>query len=63
MSTTAVPSTDAATEASARRADLKLEVITLPVTDLDRAPAFRSAWATLLAEKINPAVERYLKVL
>jgi catechol 2,3-dioxygenase-like lactoylglutathione lyase family enzyme len=40
MSTTAAPSTDAAVEAAARQTDLKLEVITLPVADLDRAKAF-----------------------
>ena len=40
MSTTAVPSTDAAKAVSASQTDLKLEVITLPVADLDRAKAF-----------------------
>jgi catechol 2,3-dioxygenase-like lactoylglutathione lyase family enzyme len=40
MSTTAVPSKDAPAEAAARQTDLKLEVITLPVADLDRAKAF-----------------------
>lgn len=40
MSTTAIPSTDAATDARIGQRDLKLEVITLPVSDLDRAKAF-----------------------
>jgi predicted enzyme related to lactoylglutathione lyase len=40
MSTTAVPSSDPAAKAPARRSDLKLEVVTIPVSDLDRAKAF-----------------------
>jgi predicted enzyme related to lactoylglutathione lyase len=40
MSTTAIPSKDAATGARVGQVDLKLEVITLPVSDLDRAKAF-----------------------
>jgi catechol 2,3-dioxygenase-like lactoylglutathione lyase family enzyme len=40
MSATAVRSPDPAAEATRRQGDLKLEVITIPVSDLDRAKAF-----------------------
>ena len=40
MSTTAIPSKDAAGAARLGQVDLKLEVITLPVSDLDRAKTF-----------------------
>jgi catechol 2,3-dioxygenase-like lactoylglutathione lyase family enzyme len=46
MSTTAIPSTDSGADAGVGQADLKLEVITLPVSDLDRAKSFyeRLGW-------------------
>jgi catechol 2,3-dioxygenase-like lactoylglutathione lyase family enzyme len=46
MSTTAVLGTEAAAGSRVGRVDLKLEVITLPVTDLERAKAFyqRLGW-------------------
>jgi catechol 2,3-dioxygenase-like lactoylglutathione lyase family enzyme len=40
MSTTAIPDKDAGPGARIGQVDLKLEVITLPVSDLDRAKAF-----------------------
>ena len=40
MSTTATPSRDAAADSRVRQVDLKLEVITIPVSDLDRAKEF-----------------------
>src|SRR5918993_619023 len=46
MSTTAMPSTGATTGASVGQVDLKLEVITIPVSDVDRAKEFygRLGW-------------------
>ncbi|MFL5477279.1 MAG: VOC family protein, partial [Gemmatimonadales bacterium] len=40
MSTTAMPSTGATTGANVGQVDLKLEVITIPVSDVDRAKEF-----------------------
>ncbi|HKP48560.1 MAG TPA: VOC family protein [Gemmatimonadales bacterium] len=40
MSTTAVRSEDSATDARVSKADLKLEVITIPVSDFDRSKEF-----------------------
>jgi catechol 2,3-dioxygenase-like lactoylglutathione lyase family enzyme len=40
MSTTAVRPTDATTDARVGTVDLKLEVVTIPVSDVDRAQAF-----------------------
>jgi catechol 2,3-dioxygenase-like lactoylglutathione lyase family enzyme len=40
MSTTAIRSQDATTDARDRKVDLKLEVITIPVSDVDRAKEF-----------------------
>lgn len=40
MSTTALPGKEAAREASAGQVAMKLEVVTIPVTDVDRAKAF-----------------------
>ena len=40
MSTTAVPNTDATADARVAKIDMKLEVVLLPVTDIDRAKAF-----------------------
>jgi catechol 2,3-dioxygenase-like lactoylglutathione lyase family enzyme len=40
MSTTAIRSKDAATDARVGQVDLKLEVITIPVSDVDRAKEF-----------------------
>jgi catechol 2,3-dioxygenase-like lactoylglutathione lyase family enzyme len=40
MSTTAVRSQDAPRDARVRKVDLKLEVVTIPVSDVDRAKAF-----------------------
>src|SRR3954463_10297022 len=40
MSTTAVPSTAASTQAALGKVDLKLEVVTIPVSDVERAKAF-----------------------
>jgi catechol 2,3-dioxygenase-like lactoylglutathione lyase family enzyme len=40
MSTTAVRSQDAPRDPRARKVDLKLEVVTIPVSDVDRAKAF-----------------------
>jgi catechol 2,3-dioxygenase-like lactoylglutathione lyase family enzyme len=40
MSTTAIRGTDATTEARVGQVDLKLEVITIPVSDVDRAKEF-----------------------
>ena len=40
MSTTAVRSQDAPSDARVRQVDLKLEVVTIPVSDVDRAKAF-----------------------
>jgi catechol 2,3-dioxygenase-like lactoylglutathione lyase family enzyme len=40
MSTTAIPSKDAAPDARVGKVDLKLEVITIPVSDIDRAKEF-----------------------
>ena len=40
MSTTATPSKDATAEARVGQVDLKLEVITIPVSDIDRAKEF-----------------------
>jgi catechol 2,3-dioxygenase-like lactoylglutathione lyase family enzyme len=40
MSTTAIRSTDAATDARVGQVDMKLEVITIPVSDIDRAKEF-----------------------
>lgn len=46
MSTTATRSTDAGTDARVRQIDLKLEVITIPVSNIDRAKEFyeRLGW-------------------
>ena len=43
MSTTAVRSSDKATDAKVGNVDMKLEVVTLPVSDLDRAKEFYGA--------------------
>jgi len=40
MSTTAIPSAATTTPAKAKRVDLKLEVVTIPVADVERAKAF-----------------------
>ena len=40
MSTTAVPSADAAGNASVGKVAMKLEVVSIPVSDVDRAKAF-----------------------
>jgi catechol 2,3-dioxygenase-like lactoylglutathione lyase family enzyme len=40
MSTTAIRSTDATTDARVGQVDMKLEVITIPVSDVDRAKEF-----------------------
>src|SRR5437588_6709065 len=40
MSTTAIPSQDATTEPRVGKVDLKLEVIVIPVSDVDRAKQF-----------------------
>jgi catechol 2,3-dioxygenase-like lactoylglutathione lyase family enzyme len=40
MSTTAVPSKDATTDGRVGQVDMKLEVITIPVSDIDRAKEF-----------------------
>jgi len=40
MSTTAIASKDASADARGGRVDMKLEVITIPVSDLDRAKQF-----------------------
>ena len=42
MSTTAIPSKDAATDGRVGQIDLKLEVVTIPVSDVDRAKEFYS---------------------
>jgi catechol 2,3-dioxygenase-like lactoylglutathione lyase family enzyme len=42
MSTTAVPGSDAATYADVGRVAMKLEVVSIPVSDVDRAKAFYS---------------------
>jgi catechol 2,3-dioxygenase-like lactoylglutathione lyase family enzyme len=43
MSTTAVPSKDKTTDARVGKVDMKLEVVTIPVSDVDRAKEFYSA--------------------
>ena len=40
MSTTAIPNTATATPAKVGKVDMKLEVVTIPVADVDRAKAF-----------------------
>lgn len=40
MSTTAVPSTEAIRDPRAVTVDMKLEVVTIPVSDVERAKAF-----------------------
>ena len=40
MSTTAVPSTEATSDPRAVKVDMKLEVVTIPVSDVDRAKTF-----------------------
>jgi catechol 2,3-dioxygenase-like lactoylglutathione lyase family enzyme len=40
MSTTAIPSQDATTDSRVGKVDMKLEVITVPVSDVDRAKEF-----------------------
>jgi catechol 2,3-dioxygenase-like lactoylglutathione lyase family enzyme len=40
MSTTAIPSTDATADAGVGKVDMKLEVVVLPVSDVDRAKEF-----------------------
>jgi catechol 2,3-dioxygenase-like lactoylglutathione lyase family enzyme len=40
MSTTATPTKDATTDARVGKVDMKLEVVTIPVSDVDRAKAF-----------------------
>ena len=42
MSTTVVPTADAATNATVGKVAMKLEVISIPVSDVDRAKAFYS---------------------
>ena len=42
MSTTAVPSKDTASNASVGKVAMKLEVVSIPVSDVDRAKAFYS---------------------
>ena len=45
MSTTAIRSEDPTTEAGVGQVDMKLEVITIPVSDVDRAKEFYGgAW-------------------
>jgi catechol 2,3-dioxygenase-like lactoylglutathione lyase family enzyme len=40
MSTTEVPGADAASDTSIKKNDLKLEVVVIPVSDVDRAKEF-----------------------
>jgi catechol 2,3-dioxygenase-like lactoylglutathione lyase family enzyme len=40
MSTTSIPSTDSTADARVRKVDMKLEVVTIPVSDVDRATKF-----------------------
>jgi len=61
MSTTAVPSADPNTMASARHTDLKLEVITLPVADLDRAKAFYGGLGWRLDADFTHGAERAIQ--
>jgi len=61
MSTTAVPSTDPAARAPGRQADLKLEVITLPVSDLDRAKAFYGGLGWRLDADFSHGTERAIQ--
>jgi catechol 2,3-dioxygenase-like lactoylglutathione lyase family enzyme len=56
MSTTAVPNPDATRPASVGQVAMKLEVVTIPVSDVDRAKAFyqRLGW------RLDGAVRREL---
>jgi hypothetical protein len=40
MSTTAIPSSEATRKPSVGKVDLKLEVVTIPVSDVERAKQF-----------------------
>jgi catechol 2,3-dioxygenase-like lactoylglutathione lyase family enzyme len=61
MSTTAVSSVADAPKTSARQADLKLEVITLPVSDFDRSKAFYSKLGWRLDADFSNGSERVIQ--
>jgi predicted enzyme related to lactoylglutathione lyase len=61
MSTTAVRSATAASDAPARQADLKLEVITIPVGDLERAKAFYGGLGWRLDADFTSGAERAIQ--
>jgi predicted enzyme related to lactoylglutathione lyase len=61
MSSTAVPSADPTIKASSRQADLKLEVITIPVSDYDRAKAFYGGLGWRLDADFSSGAERAIQ--
>ena len=58
MSTTAIPSKDAAPAARVGKVDLKLEVITIPVSDIDRAKKFYEGLGWRLDADFSDGAER-----
>ena len=61
MSTSAISSSDPPVEASRRQADYKLEVITIPVADLDRAKAFYERLGWRLDADFSAGAERAIQ--
>ena len=61
MSTTAVPSADSAIKAPSRPTDLKLEVITIPVSDPERSKAFYSKLGWRLDADFSNGTERAIQ--
>jgi predicted enzyme related to lactoylglutathione lyase len=61
MSTTAVPSAAPTSNAPSRQADLKLEVITIPVSDYDRAKAFYGGLGWRLDADFSKGAERAIQ--
>jgi catechol 2,3-dioxygenase-like lactoylglutathione lyase family enzyme len=62
MSTTAVPSKDATAGARVGPVDMKLEVITLPVSDIDRAKAFYEGLGWRLDADFRSGSERAVQL-
>jgi catechol 2,3-dioxygenase-like lactoylglutathione lyase family enzyme len=61
MSTSAISRKDAATDERVAQADLKLEVITIPVSDLDRSKAFYGGLGWRLDADFNKGSERAIQ--
>ena len=61
MSTHAVPGNDSATSASVPSVDMKLEVIVIPVSDVDRAKDFYSKQRVVAAGSHRAVIRQSLR--